>query len=197
MADFSIIADASATLLRMLRAELCPEPIQSPESISLNAPTDKNADFMLGAYLYDVKELSEYRATTMAYDERNMRTSPAKPLSLYYVLFINNKAQVAAGAEMEQRIFGRVIQIMMDNPQLMLRETNPYLAEDEDDAAISLLTLTFEDKSKIWQALSAPYQLGVFLNVSPLMLTPRSTMPVSRVGETRIELGLSEEVGSR
>ena len=45
MADFSIISDVSNEVLKLLRENICPELIQSPESIALAAPTDKNADF--------------------------------------------------------------------------------------------------------------------------------------------------------
>ena len=47
MADFSIISDVSNEVLKLLRENICPELIQSPESIALAAPTDKNADFQL------------------------------------------------------------------------------------------------------------------------------------------------------
>ena len=50
MADFSIISDVSNEVLKLLRENICPELIQSPESIALAAPTDKNADFQLGLY---------------------------------------------------------------------------------------------------------------------------------------------------
>ena len=48
MADFSIISDVSNEVLKVLRDNICPELIQSPESIALASPTDKNADFQLG-----------------------------------------------------------------------------------------------------------------------------------------------------
>ena len=47
MADFSIISDVSNEVLKLLRENICPELIQSQESITLAAPTDKNADFQL------------------------------------------------------------------------------------------------------------------------------------------------------
>lgn len=65
MADFSIVADVSAGLLKLLRAQICPTPVSAPEAIRLAAPTDKNGDFQLGLYLYDLRELGEYRTGTM------------------------------------------------------------------------------------------------------------------------------------
>ena len=45
MADFSIISDVSNEVLKLLRENICPELIQSPESIALAVPTDKNEGF--------------------------------------------------------------------------------------------------------------------------------------------------------
>lgn len=180
MADFSIISDAGAAVLKLLRDNLCPEPIPSPEAISMVSPNDKNGDFQLGVFLYDIKELAEYKQAGPVY-KGDSRQNPPKPLALSYLLFVNSKAQIAAGAEMEQRIFGRAIQALMDNSLLRMDESNPYLPEEEEQTAISLLNLSFEDKSKIWTALSVPYQLGVHFSVAPLLLAPRKQVPVSRV----------------
>mgnify|MGYP005945116627 CR=1 FL=1 len=78
MADFSIISDVSNEVLKLLRENICPELIQSPESIALAAPTDKNADFQLGLYLYDIQELREYQQQDMNYNPQQMNTEPTK-----------------------------------------------------------------------------------------------------------------------
>lgn len=195
MADFSIISDTSSALLKLLRENLCPDPVVSPESISLVSPSDKNGDFQLGLYLYDLRELCEYRNTTPVHNENSLRTRPPKPLSLYYVLFINNKAQISAGAEMEQRIFGRAIQTISDCGRLGLSEANPYLQPDEDTAAISLLNHSFEDKTKIWSALQSPYQMGVYFMVSPVLLSSRVQERITRVTEGTIKTGLIASPG--
>ena len=41
MADFSIISDVSNEVLKLLRENICPELIQSPESIALQHPLTK------------------------------------------------------------------------------------------------------------------------------------------------------------
>ena len=189
MADFPIIADASASLLRLLRENLCPDPVVSPESIILASPTDKNSDFQLGLYLYDLRELSEYRSTTPIHGENNLRERPPKPLSLYYLLFINNKAQISAGAEIEQRVFGRAIQVLMDAGGLSLSEANPYLRGGEDSVSVSILNHGFEEKTKIWSALQSPYQVGVYFTVSPLLLSSRVKERITRVTDAEIKLG--------
>ena len=190
MADFSIISDTSAALLRLLRENLCPDPVVSPESITLVSPSDKNSDFQLGLHLYDMKELSEYRNTTPIHGENNLRTRPPKPLSLYYMLFNNSKAQIAAGAEMEQRIFGRAIQTLTDFNSLNLSDANPYLQPGEEAASVSLLNHSFEDKTKIWSALQTPYQVGIYFMVSPVMLSSRVEEKISRVTDISTRTGL-------
>ncbi|HIW54036.1 MAG TPA: DUF4255 domain-containing protein, partial [Candidatus Ruthenibacterium merdigallinarum] len=170
MADFSIVADVSAALLKLLRAQMCPVPVSAPEAIRLAAPTDKNGDFQLGLYLYDLREQGEYRAGAMQRGADNIRRRPPRPLALHYMLFLNSKAQIAAGAEAEQRILGRALQVLSDYPTIDVNEAHPYSQELEESASVTILSMTFEEKTKIWSALSTPYQLGVYFSVSPLLL---------------------------
>ncbi|MCL2056100.1 MAG: DUF4255 domain-containing protein [Oscillospiraceae bacterium] len=195
MAEFSIISDAGTALLGLLRESLCPDPVISPESIILVSPSDKNSDYQLGLCMYDLRELTEYRSTTPLHTENNLRERPPKPLSLYYFLFMNNKAQIAAGAEMEQCIFGRAMQALMDAGTLTLSETNPYLSADEETASISLLNHSFEDKTKIWSALQSPYQVGIYFMVSPLLLSSRVKDPITRVTGAQVKTTLVSSPG--
>ena len=192
MADFPIISDTSASLLKLLRDNMCPDPILSPESIMLASPSDKNSDFQLGLFMYDLRELSEYRITTPMHNENNFRTKPPKALALSYLLFINNKAQIAAGAEVEQRIFGRVIQTLTDYSSLILTTINPYLDSGEDSATISMINMSFEDKTKIWSALQNPYQMGIYFSVSPIMLSSRVEERVTRVTSIRTQTEIKQ-----
>lgn len=84
MADFSIISDVSNEVLKLLRENICPELIQSQESITLAAPTDKNADFQLGLYLYDIQELREYQQLDLVRMKGNQAQYPPKPLNLFF-----------------------------------------------------------------------------------------------------------------
>ncbi len=195
MADFSIVADTSAALLRLLRESLCPEPVLSPESIALASPNDKNMDFQMGLSMYDLRELSEYRSTAPIHGTDNQRARPPRPLSLYYLLFVNNKAQIAAGAELEQRIFGRAMQALGDAGALGLAEQNPYLSPGEESAAITLLTLSFEDKTKIWAAMQSPYQMAVYFTVAPILLSSRVKEPITRVTSAEVQSRLVASPG--
>lgn len=164
-------------MLKVLRENICPELIQSPESIALAVPTDKNADFQLGLYLYDIQELREYQQQDLIRLRGNKAQYPPKPLNLFFALFINTKSQFMSNMENEQRILGRAMQVLMDHA--ILYET---AEEDEDTtASVTLLPLSYEEKTKIWSVLSVPYQLGIYFSVAPVLLSSRRVRSFRRV----------------
>jgi len=176
MADFSIISEISNQVLKLLRENICPDLIQSPEAIALSSPTDKNTDFQLGLYLYDIQELREYQQLDLIRLKGNQVQYPPKPLNLFFAIYLNTKSQMTSNAENEQRILGRVIQVLMDHT--ILYET----AENEETtASITLLPLSFEEKTKIWSVLSIPYQLGIYFSVAPVFLSSRRIRSFKRV----------------
>lgn len=177
MGDFSVISDVSNAILKTMRDNLCPELIQSPEAITLTVPHDKNADFQVGLYLYDIQEMREYRQTEYVRINHSQRRLPPKPLNLFYALYINSKSQLTVDAENEQRILGRAMQILMDYPIL------PEDTTDEDGMGITVTfqTMSFEEKSKLWSVLSTPYQLAVYFSVSPVLLSSRKISSFTRV----------------
>ena len=177
MGDFNIISDVSNSILKTLRDNLCPELIQSPESIMLTIPSDKNADFQLGLYLYDIQEMREYRQTEYVRVSPSKRKAPPKPLNLYYAVYINSKSQMSVDAENEQRILGRVMQILMDFPVL----SEELLEEDEMGATVTIQTMSFEEKTKLWSVLNIPYQLAIYFSVAPVLLSSRKVSSFTRV----------------
>ena len=177
MGDFNIISDVSNSILKTLRDNLCPELIQSPESIMLTIPSDKNADFQLGMYLYDIQEMREYRQMEYVRVSPSKRKLPPKPLNLYYAVYINSKSQMSVDAENEQRILGRVMQILMDFPVL----SEEFLEEDEMGATVTIQTMSFEEKTKLWSVLNIPYQLAIYFSVAPVLLSSRKVSSFTRV----------------
>jgi len=183
MGDFHIISDVSNNILKTLRDNLCPELISSPESITLTVPSDKNADIQLGLYLYDIQEMREYRQTEYVRISPSQRRLPPKPLNLYYAIYINSKSQMAMDAENEQRILGRVMQILMDYPVL----SEPMAEEDEMEATVTIQTMSFEEKTKLWSVLDIPYQLAVYFSVAPVLLSSRKVSSFTRVVDARFQ----------
>lgn len=181
MGEYSIVSDISAALVRLLREQLCPDPVQSTEAIQLASPTDGNGDYHVGLYLYDLREISEYRRWERVRAADGRITYPARPLSLHYMIYLNGRAQLASGAEAEQRILARSIQAFADHMRLDIAGLHPFPGPTEEEAVISLPNLSFEDKSKVWTALSQPYQLAVHFVVSPVLLSSRHEEDVVRV----------------
>ena len=50
MADYPIISDVSQHMVRILREKMCPEPIPSPNNISVSSPAEQDVDYILGLY---------------------------------------------------------------------------------------------------------------------------------------------------
>ena len=189
MSDFSVISEISNEILKVLRENICPELIQSSESVKLVTPTDKSADFQLGLYLYDIQEMREFKQMDLIRTGANKAKFPGRPLNLFYALYINSKSQMMADAESEQRIIGRSIQILMDHTVL---NNSASEDSDEEEAAITFLTMSFEDKSKLWSVLSMPYQLAVYFTVSPVILSSRRTYSFTRVLQTEFDVSQKE-----
>ncbi|MGN0330851.1 MAG: DUF4255 domain-containing protein [Kineothrix sp.] len=191
MGDFNIISEVSNAIIKTMRDNICPELIQSPESIALTIPSDKNADFQVGLYLYDIQEMREYRQTEYVRINHLQRRLPPKPLNLYYALYVNSKSQLTVDAENEQRILGRAMQILMDYPVLP-----EDIGDDEGmGATVTLQTMSFEEKSKLWSVLSVPYQLAVYFSVSPVLLSSRKVSSFTRVVDARF--GMEQMEGGR
>ncbi len=181
MADFSVISDTSTAVLKVLRANLCPELIASPEAINLAAPNDKNGDFQLGMFMYDMQELNEYRTSAPVRRGDNTTTFPDKAFTLSYMLFMNMGAQIASGAETEQRVFGRVIQTLMDNPSISLSLSQPFSESEGDGVMLSIVNPSYEEKNRIWTSLTMPYQVGVYFTVTPVVISSKRRDSFTRV----------------
>lgn len=56
MADYTIMADVSSYIVKTLRTHMYPEPILSPNNIDISSPDRQDGDYILGIYLYDIRE---------------------------------------------------------------------------------------------------------------------------------------------
>ncbi len=189
MAQFSIISDVSSYMMNQLRNALCPDIINIPEKIMQVSPADKNADYVLGLYLFDMIDSGEFAQYDMRVVDENFLRYPPKTLTLYYMLFINSRLTVTSKASDEQRILGRIIQYFHDNPIIDCKKLNACVDSDAVDLNITLENMKFEDKIKIWQAFSIPVQLALFLRVAPIMISSERIVPAKRV--TEAEFGFS------
>ena len=189
MSDFSVISGVGNAILKLLREKVSPGLIQSPEAIRLVSPAEKNADYQLGLYMYDIQELREFQRNDMIRTGANQARYPSRPLTLYFALYVNGKSQMMSDAETELRIMGRVIQVLLD--YAVLKGTG-NAEEGEADASVTLLNLSFEDKTKLWSVLSVPYQVAVYFSVSPVVLSSERVYTFTRVVETEYRVDQKE-----
>ena len=98
MADYTIIADVSNYIVKMLREKMCPEPVPSPNNIEISSPASQDVDYIIGLYLYDIKEEAQIAMPQTVTHGRVQLAVPPRPYSLYYMVFINGSSQMGLKA---------------------------------------------------------------------------------------------------
>lgn len=173
MGGYTAVADASNTILKLLRDNMLPEPIPGPEMIGLCSPAEKG-DFRLGLYLYSTRENGEFN---------NTRTPGVPPLSLslYYLLTAYSTAELKSRAYDEYCILGRAMQVMNDNGIVGNSALQGTLAENNEELRIKLNYLSPDEMSKIWTFPDVPYRLSVGYIVGPVTISAGGGGDVRRV----------------
>lgn len=193
MAGYTVISDISEQLIRLLRDNLVPEVIPSPDGIGLSSPADKG-DFSLGLYLYDIRENEEIILNGMQTAGQNEQRFPSKYINLYYMVTAYSVSDLKFRAAEEQRILGRAMQVLMDHSILNLSGTG-RAGGDRYPARIEFLQLDSDEKIKLWNMSNQPYKMSLFYQVSPVELESTKTKKVSRVRQVEVELVETQQNG--
>lgn len=197
MADYTIIADVSAFIVRTLREKMCPEPVPSPNNIEISSPASQDVDYIVGLYLYDIKEETQIAQPHFVERGRVQLVKPSKPYSLYYMLFINGSSQMGLKAPDIQKIVGRAAQIINDNSSISPSELQPWLEDDEPPIVLSQARMELDEKVRVWQAINKPYEISLFYKAAPVFLSSEMVVEPPRVAEAtfgvKIKGGRKEE----
>jgi len=180
MNKYTIIADISNHICSLFKKNMTPEPILNEEFIGVCTPNEKG-DLILGIYLYDIKESEEIRSTTMVYRSNTIQKFPPTYLTLYYMITAYSNTEIKFKYMDDQRILGRVIQVLTDNSTINLEEITRSSNILMPEAKIQLLNLNNEEKNKIWNAPNVPYRLSLCFSVSPVELESTRERKVQRV----------------
>ena len=193
MADYTIISDVSAYIVRTLREKMCPEPIPSPNNIEISSPADQDVDYIVGLYLYDVREESD--VTQRPYMQRGQvqLQKPPRPYGLYYMVFINGSSQMGLKAPDIQKIIGRVAQIVNDNSSVLPDQLQTWLDTQEPPIVLSQAKISLEEKVRVWQAINKPYQISLFYKAAPVFLSSEVIINTPRVAEATFGLHITGE----
>ncbi len=170
MANYTAIAEAGASIIEVLRDNLSPEPIISPDMIGLCSPAETD-DLQLGLYLYSVKQNREYRR-----DGDSLLS-----LTLYYLLTAYSDADIQERAYDESSILGAAIQILNENSTLGSAYLQGSLGSDGTEIRVDLHYLTPEEMQKIWIFPNVPYRTSVGYMVYPVIIDGGSFMAVPRI----------------
>lgn len=195
MADYPIIADVSAHMVRMLREKMCPEPIPSPNSITVTSPAEQDADYLLGLYLYDIREEGEVSVPRLVPTGRSRLRRPPRPYGLYYMLFINGSSQMGLRAGDTQKILGRAAQIVNDGGSVNPRRLQSWLESEEPPILFTPAKISLDDKIRVWSAVNRPYQVSLFYRAAPVFLSSEITVDPPRVTEAAFRIGIPDRGG--
>ncbi|MBR4668044.1 MAG: DUF4255 domain-containing protein [Butyrivibrio sp.] len=193
MADYPIISDVSAYIIKTLREKMCPEPIPSPNNIEISSPLSQDVDYLVGLYLYDIREDVEVTGPRYVERGRAQITRPPRPFSLYYMVFINGSGQMGLKDPDIQKIIGRIAQIVNDNNSVYPNELQSWLDTQEPPIVLSQAKISLEEKVRVWQAINKPYQISLFYRAAPVYLSSGEIITTPRVSDASFELGITGE----
>lgn len=188
MADYSILSDISKYLAGLLRENMCPELIALPSQIEVSEPGDKNQDYILGIFLYNIEEEKDAVLPRFQQAGRLAIQQMPKPCRIFYMFYINGASQTNYKAVDVQKIMGRTMQILSDNTQVQPNMLQPWLDSMEPLVTLSQHEISLEAKFQIWQAVNQPYQLSLFYQAAPVLLSSHNSKDIVRVSEARFSL---------
>ena len=195
MADYTIISDVSSYIVRTLREKMCPEPIPSPNNIEISSPADQDVDYIVGLYLYDIREESDVTQRPLMQRGQVQLQRPPRPYGLYYMVFINGSSQMGLKAPDIQKIIGRAAQIVNDNSSVLPNQLQKWLDTQEPPIVLSQAKISLEEKVRVWQAINKPYQISLFYKAAPVFLSSEVVINTPRVAQATFGLHVTGEEG--
>lgn len=194
MAGYTIIADVGNALVKILRENMVPDVISNADAIGLCSPSDKG-DFVLGLYLYDIKESEDVFESGMRMAGKNQQQYPSKYLNLYYMLTAYSMSDVKFRSVEEQRILGRAFQVLMDHGNLdgELQAVSTGNAGGNYSIRVEMLRLNNDEKMKLWNMPDIPYKLSLYYKVSPIEMESTRVRNVQRVTSIEMEVSQKED----
>lgn len=180
MASYTVIADVGNAIVELLREHMVPEVILNPEAIGLCNPEDKG-DFLLGVYLYDVRPSEMYRNSSRVAYGISQQKYPSTYWTLNYMITAYSNGDVKLKATEEQKILGRAMQVLADYSRLDPETLKPVEAKTGTVIQLEFLSMSADDKMKIWSVPNKAYRLSFYLTAGPVELGSAKTMEVKRV----------------
>jgi hypothetical protein len=193
MADYTIISDVSNYIINVLRKKMCPEPIPSPNNIEVSSPASQDVDYILGLYLYDIKEDDTDAPPPTVRRGKYQLQPPPKPYSLYYMVFINSGGQAGLKDQDFQKIIGKCAQIVSDNNSVLPNQLQNWLDTQEPPIVLTQAKISLEEKVRVWSAINKPYQISLFYKAAPVYVSSELVINTPRVVDAQFSLNVTGE----
>lgn len=191
MGKFTMIADMGQRLVELLQDGLVPDVIQNPEEIGLRSPEEKG-DVSLGIFLYDVRQSEEIYQRGHIITKEQIFRAPVY-LSLFYMITAYSNGDVKYRLAQEERILGKVIQILYDTPVIPLEQVDPQMTSGTE-IHIQMQKMTPDEKSRIWNFPNVGNRLSLFYKVSPVTIDSGIGTGVTRVTDLDVNVSsIAEE----
>ena len=187
MANYTAISDVGNTLVRIFRDYMVPDVISDRESIGLCSPDDPG-DLMLGVYLYDITENTDYRDNAMFDINDRKQRYPSTYLTLHYMITAYSQADMKFRGAEEHKILGKVVQIMGDYnvlDELSLEISNEVKGMN---LRITLERIPMDEKVKMWPTSNRPYKTSLFYSIVPVAIESEKIRDISRVTEINMQV---------
>ena len=192
MGNYEVIVEAGSTLVKLLRRELVPDILPNGESIGLVSPADRG-DTILCVHLYDMSESGVYRVSGMQPDGEDRQKFPPIHLTLFYMITAFSSSDAKFRSQEEQRILGRVAQVLRDYP-LLNPETMEFVSGSAgENVHIEMEKIGSEEKLKMWAFPNLAPKLSLFYRMGPVPLESAKTKSIRRVQEMEFKTDYSWE----
>ena len=185
MGRYTIISEISQKIVDLLCEGMVPDIITDKNGIGLCGP-DEKGDFSVGVYLYNIEENYDFKQSGMININYKEQKFPPLILSLYYMITAYSSSDIKFRAIQEQRILGRVMQILADNSIINGSDFgNDVMGAD---IRIELLNLSIDEKIKLWNDNTKPYKTSICYKITPVELESTKGRRISRVTEFIVKL---------
>lgn len=169
MAKYTGISDTSKAIINILKVGCSKENIISPEGIGACDPGERE-NFIIGIHPYDIIENNEMRSNgAIPMVDGDLRNPPTS-VRMLMMISVVSKAESSIKSLDEQRILGKVIQLLTDTPRIPKEFMPESLRNCNEDIMISMLNMNIDEKVKIWSMFSQPYKLSCFYDVGPILI---------------------------
>lgn len=193
MGDHGAVADAGETIVELLRDRMT--ELVSADQIVLASPVDDDLKnkVRLTLFLYAVERSSHHGPAEQAVQSHDPPRHEPLRVDLKYLLtahpITGDGGTTTTGETLEeQRVLGRAMQVLHDNPIISGSDLQGSLATGDERLQLSVLPESTDTAVNVWNTFQGePFRPSVAYLVTPVAIESRREAPVERVEEFRVE----------